>query len=96
MARPTFKDFKEKALSDANVRSEYDGLDSTFELKRQLIAIRKASGLTQAQLAAILNTQKQAITRIESMSSRHSPTMTTIRKYAEACGYRAEIRFERV
>ena len=95
MARPTLKRFKEKALADDQVRAEYDALEPVFELKRKLIGIRRASGLTQEQVAVALKTHKSNISRLESLSSQHAPSVATIEKYARACGYTAEIRFKK-
>lgn len=39
--RPTFKEFKIKALQDKNVQAEFDRLDAEFELLEQSIKLRK-------------------------------------------------------
>ena len=49
--RPTFEQFKETALNDLAFREEYDSLETTFQMKRRMIALRKAAGLTQEQRA---------------------------------------------
>ncbi len=36
------------------------------EMKRRMIALRKAAGLTQTQMAALLGTKKSNISRLES------------------------------
>lgn len=95
MARQSFKDFKKKALSDPKVKAAYDELGSVFELKRKLISMRKESGLTQAQMADMLKTAKGNISRLENISSGHVPNFATIQRYAEACGYKTRVEFER-
>ena len=58
--RPTFEDFKEKALKKSEVKKEDDRLEVEFELKLKLIKIRKAANLTQEEMASRMNTsQKQ-------------------------------------
>ena len=57
--RPTFEDFKEKALKRSEVKKEYDKLEVEFDLKLKLIKIRKAANLTQEEMANRMNTSKR-------------------------------------
>jgi predicted transcriptional regulator len=91
--RPTLKDFKKKALSDQEVAKEYKNLAPAYELRRQLIKIRKDAGLTQEQIAEILQTKKSNISRLENVNSTISPKLSTIEEYAKAAGYKMQIRF---
>jgi transcriptional regulator with XRE-family HTH domain len=88
-----FKDFKKQALTKPGVKAEYERLAHAYELRRKLIKIRLASGLTQAQMARALNTQKSNISRLENVNSRNSPTLSTIERYARAAGYTVDINF---
>ena len=58
MTRPTFHDFKKKALSDPDVRAEYETLSGAYNLRKKLIGLRKKAGLTQEELAKRLHTQE--------------------------------------
>lgn len=49
---------KERALQNEDVRNEYDALGSEFSLINQLLEMRKAAGLTQEQVAAVMHTKK--------------------------------------
>jgi predicted transcriptional regulator len=91
--RPTLKDFKKKALSDPEVAKEYKTLAPAYELRRQLIKIRKEAGLTQEQIAEILQTKKSNISRLENVNSTISPKLSTIEEYAKAAGYKMQIRY---
>jgi transcriptional regulator with XRE-family HTH domain len=91
--RPTFKDIRDKALLDPDVRREYDELAPTYELRKRLISMRKQAGLTQENLAEMLHTKKSNISRLENVYSKSSPKLSTIEAYAEAVGYKMEIRF---
>ena len=91
--RPTFEDFKAKALEKDEVRKEYDRLEIEFELKLKLIKIRKAANLTQEEIASRMNTSKSNISRLESLNSKISPTISTLNAYANAAGYRLDINF---
>ncbi len=94
MTRPTFRQFKKKALADQGVKAEYDALGPAFEMKRRMIAMRKEKGLTQEDMANILGTRKSNISRLESVNSGVSPTFATVEKYALALGYTVKVDFE--
>jgi len=90
---PTFKSFKEKALNDPEVKKEYEALSSAYELRKNLIRIRKEAGLTQEEIAVKLNTKKSNISRLENVNSNISPKISTIEEYVKAVGYGLEIKF---
>jgi len=92
--RPTFSDFKEEALKDPNVKAAYDEAAPIFAMKREMIAMRKAKGFTQEDMANLLGTRKSNISRLESLHSENSPRLATIEDYARALGYRLKIAFE--
>ena len=54
--RNTLKAFKDRALSRADVRREYDALAEDFELLDEILKARAAAGLTQAEVAARIGT----------------------------------------
>ncbi len=83
-----------EAKRDEEFRAAYDALEDEFTALAALLQARKEAGLTQAQLAARMGIKQSALARIESSlaSQKHSPTLATLRKYAEACGKRLEIR----
>ncbi|NHZ72789.1 MAG: helix-turn-helix domain-containing protein [Aquificales bacterium] len=88
-------ELKEKALSKQSVQDEYDALEPEFSLFRTMLKARRAAGLSQAEVAQRMGTKAPAITRLESSltSGRHSPSIATLKKYAEAVGCHLEIRF---
>ena len=92
--RRTFEQFREKALKKTGVREEYDALGPAFEMKRQMIAMRKAAGLSQEEMAKLLRTQKSNISRLESLNSDVSPRFSTVEQYAKVLGYRVRVDFE--
>ena len=63
-------------------------------MKRRMIALRKAAGLTQAQMAELLGTKKSNISRLESVSSDISPRLATVEEYARVLGYSVKVEFE--
>ncbi len=58
------------------------------ELLDQLLKARHDAGLTQAQVAERMGTQPPAVARLERSlaTGKHSPSLATLRKYAQACG----------
>lgn len=58
------------------------------ELLDALLKARQEAGLTQAQVAARMGTQAPAVARLERAlaTGKHSPSVSTLRKYARACG----------
>lgn len=62
-------------------------------LLRELLQPRQQAGLTQAEVAARMGTKAPAVTRLEAAlaDSRHSPTIATLKKYAQAVGCTLEV-----
>jgi len=89
----TFKEFKEKALSNSDVKNEYDALTPAYEIRKKLIRIRKEAGLSQEEMAEMLHTKKSNISRLENVNSKISPKLSTIENYAKAVGYSLEVNF---
>lgn len=75
-------------------RAAYDALDDKFELVVGLLQLRYDADLTQAQLARRMSVTQSRIAQIESLGSVTLPSLTTIRRYAAACGQRLVIGFE--
>tara|TARA_Y100001951_G_scaffold79682_1_gene67520 strand:+ start:2338 stop:2649 length:312 start_codon:yes stop_codon:yes gene_type:complete len=81
-------------LAAPEVRAEYERLNQEeFALLDEMLAARRAAGLTQAQVAERMGTKAPAITRLENAlaSGKHSPSLDTLRKYAAAVGKRVEV-----
>lgn len=91
----THEELKQKALSNQNVKNEYDKLDLEFQLLNEMLTARKNAGLNQSQVAELMGTKQTAITRLESAlsSGNHSPSLETLKKYAQAVGCHLDIRF---
>jgi transcriptional regulator with XRE-family HTH domain len=90
----THEEMVKKILSDPDVKAEYDALAEEFALFDELLAARQRAGLTQADVAQRMGTKTPAVARLEAGggSKRHSPSVATLRKFAEAVGCRLEIR----
>src|SRR5580704_12048653 len=90
----THKAFVKKMLREPAVKAEYDAQAEEFALLEELLKARRQAGLTQAEVAARMGTKTPAVARLEAGggSQRHSPSVATLRKYAQAVGCRLEIR----
>ena len=88
----TFKQFKARALARPEVKKAYDELAEEFVFLDQVLKARAEAGLTQAEVAARVGTTQSAIARLESAESKHSPSIATLQRYADALGYKVEIR----
>ena len=89
--RPTFSDFKKKALQNEEVSKEYDALKPLFAIKKELIAARLSKGLTQDEIAKKIGTSKSNISRLESLNNSYMPNLATLIKYAQALGMKLDI-----
>jgi len=86
------KQFKSRALARPDVRHEYDALREEFELLDEILRARAEAGFTQAELAERIGTTQSAVARMESAIGKHSPSIATLKRYANALGYRLQVR----
>ncbi|MCA8093394.1 helix-turn-helix transcriptional regulator [Burkholderia anthina] len=92
----TYKALRERALSDPEVRAEYERLNrEDLALLDAMLAARRGAGLSQADVAERMGTKAPAVTRLERAlaTGQHSPSIDTLRKYATACGKKLVISF---
>lgn len=78
-----------KLMRRPGVRREVERIErEEGALLDLLLKARRDAGLTQAQVAERMGTQPPAIARLERAlaTGKHSPSLATLRKYAEACG----------
>ena len=90
----THEELKKKILSNPEVKAEFDLLEEEFSLFDELLKARMNAGLTQAEVADRMGTKTPAVARLESGggNKHHSPSISTLRKYASAVGCHVEIR----
>jgi len=75
--------------TDAKFALAYDALEDEFATLAALLKARTAAGLTQAEVAS-----QPVVARIEASLGKknHSPSLNTLRRYADACGMRLVIQ----
>lgn len=83
------RDLKKRLMEDPEFREEYALVDDEFRLIEELVRARTAAKLTQAELARRLDTTQSAIARLE--GGGVSPSLATLRRYAEATGSRLTV-----
>ncbi len=90
----THKELVKKLLRQPGVKAEYDAQTEEFALLDELLRARRRAGLTQGEVAARMGTKTPAVARLEAGGGKqgHSPSLSTLRKYARAVGCRLEIR----
>ena len=86
------KELRAKALSNAEVKVEFDKLQDQYALLDEFLKARAAQGLTQAQVAQKIGTTQSAVARMESGRGKHSPSLATLSRYAEALGCKLEVK----
>ena len=84
-----WKEHKKKLLRDPEFRKEYEALEPKYRLASSLIRLRLAKGLTQEQLAKLLDTKQESIARLESGGSL--PSLSTVKRVADALDADLEI-----
>ena len=91
----THEQVVEKMIKKPAVKLAADELNQAeFAILDEILAARKAAGLTQAQIAKLMGTQTPAIARLERAlaTGKHSPSLNTLKRYAQALGKRVEVR----
>jgi len=90
----THEELTKKMLSNPEVKAEYDSQKEEYTLFDELLKARVNAGLTQSEVANLMGTKTPAVARLESGggNKQHSPSITTLRKYASAVGCHLEIK----
>jgi transcriptional regulator with XRE-family HTH domain len=90
----THSELIQKMLKKPAVKAAYAAQAEEFALLEELLRARQRAGLTQAEVAQRMGTKPPAVARLEAGGGarQHSPSLATLRKYAEAVGCRLEIR----
>lgn len=80
-------------LTDPEFARAYTESADEFALAREIIKARVGAGLSQQELAKKMATTQSVVARLE--SGRHLPSMSTLKKLAEATGTRLLIHLDR-
>jgi DNA-binding XRE family transcriptional regulator len=92
--RHDHKNFVERAAKKKGFVEAYEPLQLEYELADQMLKARARAGLTQDDVAGRMGTTKSAVSRLEA-AGRNSPSLATLKRYAEAVGCELQIRLVR-
>lgn len=84
----------DRQLSDAETRARVDAILTEMDLQQDLVALREARGLTQAQLAERLGRSQPWVAKIESGKVKNLQLQTIV-MIAAALGARVKVTFEK-
>ena len=86
-----FNDFLNEQLRDPEVKAEYDALEPEFAIVQAIIDARKASGLTQKELAERTGIAQSDISKLEGGNA--NPSIKTLQRLAAGMGMTMKIEF---
>ncbi len=86
--------FVAEKVEDPAFRAAFDAMEDEFAALDVLLDARRKAGLSQEQVAARMGMKQSSLARIESSlgSRKHAPSLSTLRRYAEALGCSLQIR----
>ncbi len=84
--------FLKKARKRKGFQAAYQALAVEYTVASEMLAARSRAGLTQEAVASRMGTTKSTVSRLES-AGKHAPSLTSLKKYAEAVGCDIEIKF---
>jgi len=88
----TFRSRLHEDLKDPEFKALYKEERQALKLAMKVVKLREKKGLSQQQLANLMGTSQQAISRIES-GEYEGFTLKTLEKLAEATGTQLKIDF---
>ena len=91
----THKQLRNVALARVDVKAEFEKIADDYALLDEFLKARAAQGLTQSQDAEKIGTTQSVVARMESGKGKHSPSLATLTRYAEALECRLEVRLIR-
>lgn len=88
----TFKSRLREDLKDPEFKAHYQEERQALKLAMKIAKLREKKGLSQQQMAKLMGTSQQAVSRIES-GEYEGFTLKTLEKIAEATGTKVKIEF---
>ena len=88
----TFQSRLQEDIKDPEFKKYYQEERQALKLAMSIAELRNQKGLSQQELAKLMGTSQQAISRIES-GEYEGFTLKTLEKIAEATGMRIKIEF---
>ena len=87
----THAQFRKKLLAKPGVKRAYEELQPEFAIVRAIVEARAKKNISQEELAKRMGTGQAVISRLESANA--SPSLSLIKRLAEALNLKVELRF---
>jgi transcriptional regulator with XRE-family HTH domain len=88
------RELHKKWMKNPEYKASYEAMAPEFELAAAIIDTRNQAGLTQEQLATLMDAPQSLVARLE--SGTQNTTLKTLKRFAEATGTHLRIVFETV
>lgn len=86
-----FHETLDEMMRDPEFKAEYDALEPEFAIIQAMIDARKASGLTQKQLAERTGINQADISKLENGNA--NPSLHTLQRLAQGMGMKLQLAF---
>lgn len=86
-----FQETLSEQLNDADFKKEYDRLQPEFAIIQAMLDARKASGLTQKDLAKRTGIAQADISKLENGNA--NPSLKTLQRLADGMGMKLKLEF---
>ena len=87
----SYRDYKEKALQNPEVKEEYDALEPEYDIIQAMISARVDQNITQKELSARTGITQADISRIE--NGTRNPSLSMVKRLAEGLGMQLKLEF---
>lgn len=87
----TWKQFRKELMADPEVKKAYEDLQPEFAIVQAIIDARVKKKISQEELARRMGTGQAVISRLENANAK--PSLSLIKRLANALGLKVEIRF---
>ena len=87
----SYKDYKDKVLSNPEIKAEYDALAPEYDLIQAMIDARTSQNMTQKDLSDITGITQADISRIE--NGTRNPSLAMLKRIASGLGMQLRLEF---
>ena len=93
MKKTNFDQYLEEQLQEPDFTARFEHAGDAWDVALQIAALRQQAGLSQKELAKLLKTSQQQISRLES-ASYEGHSLSMLRRVAEALHAKVRVVFE--
>jgi transcriptional regulator with XRE-family HTH domain len=91
--KTNFDEYLEEQLKDPEFAERFERAGKGWELALQIAALRQKAGLSQKELAKLLGTSQQQVSRLES-PEYHGHSLNTLQRLAEVLNAKLRVEFQ--